>query len=676
VADLAAPATVSVDSAYRVDARRPSATVTVGWEPVADVESYEVEWTADRDVDAAEWVSAPPAIAPPTRIAGFVPDGLVTARVRSCLGADRSPWTVSAQQQIARDVDPPPIPSAPWTRPTFGGVAITWDGLDADGEPMPPDFYYAGVYLAATPGFATTERTLVDSYLLRGGSTSVQGLQPDTDYYVVLVGYDFALNASYPSSVATVRPGVLTIADLPDQIITGDKIVDATLRNSSLAIAASGLVPNGNFEETARGVDPPQPARWSAEPDSLAAALDVVTPLNGSQSLRLSVAEGQGSAYVSAVFPVTADELLYVGAALRSSRRAVRDTIRLSIITGATEEMVATRAGPQQIETVVYRGTGGPVQSLVEGQTHVPAGHRFAAIRLSAGADGTASPFSVWWDSVDVRRVGGAAMLAPGAVEEATLAPGAVTDRAVADVAVDKLRDGTLTADVTLASRITAGGLELGPNGLTARNQAGARTTYLDPDGGGRFVGESSTDMDLPRVTTGSAITTPDPDPAPGLLIEGRVDPVPRTQPAISVRRSDGALCVHSYQDGDTSPFARVEMTPTTIQLRTLLSANDSLIELASDRVNVNGWHLWPARITLGALAAGTVYTGRLSYGGTAGTFERVAPSMLIVTVEATGPVTSFAYGDYLGNNLDFWYRLETSAAVTAALCCLVAYGS
>lgn len=147
-------------------------------------------------------------------------------------------WT-SIGHDASNDATPPPVPSAPTgavgTR--FGTIDIPWDGLGAEGEPMPFDFFAVRVWIGqgADMTLPTTEPqygTLFDpdetgpqfvGTLSASGTWNVAQVPIGVGWYVCLQSVDYVGNPSARSAVI----GPLFTTQLVGQDLIDD-IIDAT----------------------------------------------------------------------------------------------------------------------------------------------------------------------------------------------------------------------------------------------------------------------------------------------------------------------------------------------------------------------------------------------------------------------------------------------------------------
>ncbi|MFC0420582.1 hypothetical protein [Glutamicibacter ardleyensis] len=72
--------------------------------------------------------------------------------IRAVAASSRvSPWVYLNGLMMETDTTPPPVPSAPVGVASYGTVIVTWDGLGAGGETMPPDFLHTETEVGTSP---------------------------------------------------------------------------------------------------------------------------------------------------------------------------------------------------------------------------------------------------------------------------------------------------------------------------------------------------------------------------------------------------------------------------------------------------------------------------------------------------------------------------------------------
>ena len=123
----------------------------------------------------------------------------------------------------------PPSPSTPSGVAVLGGVAVSWDGVFADGVFAPLDWSRVEVHASATDGFDPAPETLFGTLESpQGGTVTVPSTVP---LFVRLVARNTSGAASAPSGqVGPVTPGVVTGAQLAEDAMDGKTITGTTVQ--------------------------------------------------------------------------------------------------------------------------------------------------------------------------------------------------------------------------------------------------------------------------------------------------------------------------------------------------------------------------------------------------------------------------------------------------------------
>jgi hypothetical protein len=181
----------------------------------------------------------------PTNLAGMLQVG---QRVWSL----RSGYTLVLVGVYGPDDVPPPPPSVPGVELSLDGLVHVWDGLDAEGNPQPPDWRYTELHLAPTADFTPTPATLRGVYTsTSGGRAAVYGLSPAVTYYARLVSVDATGNRSDPSGS--------TSGGVPQPLVADTSITDAiaavqTTADGKARVVRSVVAPGaGDVAGYARG---------------------------------------------------------------------------------------------------------------------------------------------------------------------------------------------------------------------------------------------------------------------------------------------------------------------------------------------------------------------------------------------------------------------------------------
>lgn len=136
---------------------------------------------------------------------------------------------------VAEGGPPPGALSAPTVTPSLAGLRVVWDGLLADGTPLPADFAHAAVHVSTidgfTPGPATFAGTITRAG--EGGMLPVTPL-PYEEHYVRLAGVNTSGVGGEPSAQASGTPvrvdgpdltaGSVTAGTIAAGAVTADKL--------------------------------------------------------------------------------------------------------------------------------------------------------------------------------------------------------------------------------------------------------------------------------------------------------------------------------------------------------------------------------------------------------------------------------------------------------------------
>lgn len=134
---------------------------------------------------------------------------------------------------------PPPKPTAPIVTSVLGGVAVSWDGLFADGAVVPLDWARTEVHASPTGGFTPTAATLTSTIETAQGATVV--VPTDDPLYIRLVARSTSGTASDPSDQAgPTGPAAVVASDILDGIVTEVKLANDAVTAAKIAAAAVG----------------------------------------------------------------------------------------------------------------------------------------------------------------------------------------------------------------------------------------------------------------------------------------------------------------------------------------------------------------------------------------------------------------------------------------------------
>lgn len=186
-----------------VDATWTPITTPIGEESDPD-QAPVTGYLVSHSLDGSKWSGERSVTAPPATFDGLPTSVTVHIRVRAVTSAGyKGPYTTGTIT-TARDNTPPPQPSTPVLSGVIRGIRIKWDGLSSTGGGQPSDFQRVDIHLANGPGFTATQANKVGEFGKLGGTyTWTDDKAGAYTYYVKLIAYDFAGNASEPSAEAS-----------------------------------------------------------------------------------------------------------------------------------------------------------------------------------------------------------------------------------------------------------------------------------------------------------------------------------------------------------------------------------------------------------------------------------------------------------------------------------------
>jgi hypothetical protein len=233
----AAPAdSAASSSTYFDEFGRPRATVYASCAPVSldtrgraiDVEYYELFGRPDLEGEAWRKLSET-FLTPPEMSFNPLPAGDNWAFKMRGVSSFKTPGEFGAviPLLLAKDVTPPPKPAAPEPSSRLGQITLGWSGKTADGNPQPPDFSHADVYMATT---STGAGTVVGRMNGNDGDTFVAAEQPyGQERWFWLVAVDYAGNRSTPSDKQSATAQSVVEDDIDNAII--DAITESVSSN-------------------------------------------------------------------------------------------------------------------------------------------------------------------------------------------------------------------------------------------------------------------------------------------------------------------------------------------------------------------------------------------------------------------------------------------------------------
>ncbi|NYI05254.1 hypothetical protein [Allostreptomyces psammosilenae] len=477
---------------YTDDRGVTRAAVVAGWLPVTtnadgtacdDLAGYSLAWRYDSEEDD-RWRYVNPGTSDRAYFSDVLPGRNVRLTVSAVdTNGNRSPWSAPYVFLTPTDPTPPPAPSAPVVSSRLGNLHITWDGRDANGAAMPPDFSHLEVHLGTVDGFTPTPQTLVDQ-LSGPGVAAAPDVAYDTPYLVRFVAVDTSGNASEPSAQTAAEVERLVETDVDGNVIGLRHITFKDFGN---------LVEDGSFE-LAELRERRAGGGWSFVRDGTAAHGDWLLRIEnrggGEQRLVLSgdalpVTPGERLWFSFQYQRPDADGELWLRPLFHYPQGA---TTPVALAADAQAVARADAAAPG-LGTSAEEGsfTTAAEWTTLSGYTTVPAG----AVSMELALLTIGQTTGAWLvDAVQVRRVTGTALIDDAAITSAKIADLAVTNAKIANLAVNdakianlsvgKLLAGTLAANVVVGGRIatalSGARVEMNASGIEARNSSNVRT--------------------------------------------------------------------------------------------------------------------------------------------------------------------------------------------------------
>ena len=168
----------------------------------------------------------------------------------------QSAWSDSIFLLTDQDSVPPPAPSVPNVTEFLGTLKVPWDGLDAAGLPMPPDFAAVEVHLSTVSNFEPDETTYRET-LFGPSHTVITDLLYNVGYFARLVAVDLAGNRSAPSGQGAgytrqlleedIFAGAVGEAQLAYAAVTTAKIKDLAVNDAKIANLSVGKLTTGQL---------------------------------------------------------------------------------------------------------------------------------------------------------------------------------------------------------------------------------------------------------------------------------------------------------------------------------------------------------------------------------------------------------------------------------------------
>lgn len=147
---------------------------------------------------------------------------------------NQSAWSQGFSLTTAQDMIPPAQTSIPLSSEYLGTIRVSWDGLDAHGQTMAPDFTYAEVHLSTTRNFTPDETTYQDR-LFGAGGTVITDVLYQVSYFAKLVPVDLAGNKGEPSGEGVAVPQPVVSDDVFEGAIGSEKLADLAVIRAKIA---------------------------------------------------------------------------------------------------------------------------------------------------------------------------------------------------------------------------------------------------------------------------------------------------------------------------------------------------------------------------------------------------------------------------------------------------------
>lgn len=616
--DTLAPATPTgvaiASNAYLTADGQAHAQATISWAAVVtnsngtvcdDLDHYLVAWR-DLNAPGTGYTPAAEVSAGTTSVdvspfpVGHHLQATVQAVDRS---GNRSGWAYSVSTTLAADTTAPPQPSAPVLTPALGVVRVRWDGLGSAGEAMPADLAYVEVHAGAASGYAPSAATLRDQ-LRAAGTSPLVGDPYGAELYVRLVAVDRSGNRSAASAEVHAAPEQVDLGDLPDNLLTGAKLVAGAVGTLQLAADAVTEAKLATDAVTARVLGP-------AAVDTAAIAANAVT--------EATLATDAVSARVLAAASVDTGAL--VAGAVDAAALAAGAVTTAKLAAGAVD---AAAIGANAVTTAKLATDAVDARVLAAGAVDAPA---IAASAVTAGAiaanavtAGTIAAGAVTTAALDAGAVT-TAKLAAGAVTAATIAADTITG---AQIAAGAIATGELAANAVTAAKIAADTItaaEIAANAITATElAAGAVTTA-------KLVAGAVTTTEL----AAGAVTAAN-------IAAGTITATELAAGAITTAKiAAGAVTTTELAAGAVTA---AKITAGTITATQIAAGTITATELAANAVTatkVLAGAIDVTKLAAGTLSAGNITTGTLAADVVLGARIKTANTGARVELNASG---------------------------------------
>lgn len=502
-----APINVQTATDYYVDHDQSRAFVSVTWDPVStnadgttaiDMSYYIARW---RYVGDSNWQESQRVdVSLTTAYFGNIfTNRSVETQVQAVDKYNHaSAWSASSIITTARDQVAPAKPEAPVVTSNVGTLRVTWSGLDSTGQPQVADFEGVEVHVGTTGTFTPSSGTLKDYLRSRTTiATTITGLAYGTDWFVRLVAVDTSGNKSDPSDQTSTSHVVLS------QVVNVEIGTGQVGLNNTAFSDVGNLIDDGNLEIASYRV-----AR-QALLSSTHMAFDSTVASVGAWSLRSdSFASGSIEYFViQDKLPVKPGERIFGAFDLKATSDAT-GSVNLDIawFNGAGQQIDNTGAlsfGFYTLASLASTTKDNAWHSRVTTSSMV-APVTAASMQLIFYTSGRTAG-TVWADAIEVRRQVDTLLIGDAAITTAKIANLAVNDAQIGNMNVGKLIAGTLSADITVSSRIktanTGARVELNSSGLQVFNSSGTQTgSFSSADGSISIAGTLVTGFSGSRI--------------------------------------------------------------------------------------------------------------------------------------------------------------------------------
>jgi len=437
-----------------------------------DHDHYEIQW----------WYTAAPTLkyeltSPINTLSwsSLRPGVSVSFHIRAVdVNAHRSAYSSDFAIVTADDTTPPPKPSDPVVSNWLSTLRVQWDGLGDAGEVMPLDFEHVEVWYSPNAAFVPGDAgSILYDYLPAKGASIISGLPYGFPYYVRFVATDTNNNRSPVSDVASASTQQVVSTDIAGNVIDFSNIRFKDVGN---------LVPDGSFElaTTQAIIGTPGYVQVITNPDGATAAPSPKV---------LDAKQGTGTLTLVSDISVSPDESYAFIVSHKAVALAGSDSVTLRLrytLRDNSVQFVNYRVWNSTTNT----GTFTLRQAFVN---VVPAN----AVKMDAQVSVaiTTATAHVYIDELELRQQQGTVLIQDAAINNAKIALLAVNDANIGNLNVGKLLTGTLTADVTISSRIktadTGARAELNSGGFGLWNASGVQTVaFAGADGSASILGQ------------------------------------------------------------------------------------------------------------------------------------------------------------------------------------------